>query len=133
MQDAMPAHPGGTERAFLSEGGALGALMRAHDWSSTPLGPLETWPQSLRSVVGLLLNSKFPMFLAWGPELAFLYNDPYSEVLGAKHPQALGRPFQEVWSEIWGDVAPLVDRAVSGEATFWEDLPLTMQRKGYTE
>jgi PAS domain S-box-containing protein len=111
----------------------LGALMRAHDWSSTPLGPLETWPQSLRSVVGLLLNSKFPMFLAWGPELAFLYNDPYSEVLGAKHPQALGRPFQEVWSEIWGDVAPLVDRALSGEATFWEDLPLTMQRKGYTE
>jgi PAS domain S-box-containing protein len=129
----MPNKAGSPDRAFLSGGGALGALMRAHDWSNSPLGHPETWPQSLRSVVGLLLNSKFPMFLAWGPELGFLYNDSYAEILGAKHPQALGRPFQEVWSEIWSDIAPLVDRALAGEATFWEDLPLTMQRKGYAE
>ncbi|HEY0570940.1 MAG TPA: PAS domain-containing protein, partial [Enterovirga sp.] len=129
----MPDSPGWPDRAFLSGGGRLGALMRAHDWASSPLGAPDTWPQSLRSVVGLLLNSKFPMFVAWGPELGFLYNDPYAEILGAKHPQALGRPFQQVWSEIWSDVAPFVDRALAGEATFWEDLPLTMQRKGYEE
>jgi hypothetical protein len=59
--------------------------MRAHNWASSPLGPPETWPQSLRSVVGLLLGSKFPMFVAWGPALGFLYNDPSAEILGAKH------------------------------------------------
>ncbi len=72
----------------------MGALMRAHDWTASPLGPPEAWPQSLRTVVGLLINSKFPMFLAWGPELAFLYNDGYAPILGAKHPAALGRPFR---------------------------------------
>ncbi|MDQ4136333.1 MAG: PAS domain S-box protein, partial [Pseudomonadota bacterium] len=107
--------------------------MRAHDWTGSPLGPLETWPQSLRTVVGLLLNSKFPMFLAWGPELAFLYNDGYAPILGAKHPDALGRPFQDIWFEIWDDIYPLVERALAGEATFHENLPLTMLRKGFEE
>src|SRR3712207_511214 len=116
----MPNRPDWPDRAFLSGGGTVGALMRAHDWSTSPLGSPVTWPQSLRSVVGLLLNSKFPMFVAWGPDLAFLYNDPYAEILGEKHPRALGRPFQDVWSEIWTDIAPLVDRALAGEATFWE-------------
>jgi hypothetical protein len=109
----------------------MGALMRSHDWSASPLGPLETWPQSLRAVVSLLLNSKFPMFIAWGPELAFLYNDGYLPIFGAKHPRALGRPFAEVWSDIWADIRPLVDRALAGEATFHENLPLVMQRNGY--
>ena len=76
---------------FLANGGETGALMRAHDWSRSPLGHPESWPQSLRSMVGMLLNSKFPMFVAWGPELGFLYNDAYAEILGAKHPAALGR------------------------------------------
>jgi len=67
---------------FLSGGGELGAMMRAHDWSGSPLGQPETWPQALRTVVALMLNSKFPMFVAWGPELAFLYNDSYREILG---------------------------------------------------
>jgi len=65
---------------FLMGGGEVGALMRSHDWTSSPLGPPGTWPQSLRSVVGLLLGSKFPMFVAWGSELGFLYNDPYQPV-----------------------------------------------------
>lgn len=69
---------------FLSGGSEVGSLMRAQDWSTSPLGPPETWPQSLRSVVGLHLNSKFPMFVAWGEELGFLYNDAYAEILGAK-------------------------------------------------
>ena len=107
--------------------------MRAHDWSTSPLGPPESWPQSLRAVVGLLLQSRFPMFVAWGDDLGFLYNDPYAEILGAKHPRALGRRFYDIWSEIWADISPLIDAAMAGEATYREDLPLVMNRKGYDE
>jgi PAS domain S-box-containing protein len=107
--------------------------MRAHDWSSSPLGPPETWPQSLRTIVGLLLQSQFPMFVAWGEELGFLYNDPYAEILGAKHPRAMGRRFYDIWSEIWPDISPLVDAAMAGQATYREDLPLVMNRQGYDE
>lgn len=107
--------------------------MRAHDWSGSPLGLVSTWPQSLRSVVSLLLNSKFPMFLAWGDELGFLYNDSYAAILGAKHPHALGRPFREIWAEIWPDISPLIDAALRGEATYRENLPLVMNRKGFDE
>jgi len=107
--------------------------MRAHDWSTSPLGPPESWPQSLRTVVGLLLQSRFPMFVAWGTDLGFLYNDPYAEILGAKHPRALGRRFYDIWSEIWADISPLIDAAMAGQATYREDLPLVMNRKGYDE
>src|SRR5437588_58196 len=86
--------------SFLAEGGEMGARMRAFDWAASPLGRAEDWPQSLKTGVGLLLSSKFPMFIAWGPELRFLYNDAYVEVLGGKHPEALGRPFDEIWAEI---------------------------------
>jgi PAS domain S-box-containing protein len=118
---------------FLAGGGKTGALMRAHDWSESPLGPPDTWPQSLRTVVGLLLQSQFPMFVAWGPDLGFLYNDSYAEILGAKHPRALGRRFYDIWSEIWPDISPLIDAAMAGHATYHEDLPLLMNRKGYDE
>jgi PAS domain S-box-containing protein len=118
---------------FLAGGGNTGALMRAHDWSDSPLGPPERWPQSLRTVVSLLLQSQFPMFVAWGPDLGFLYNDSYAEILGAKHPRALGRRFYDIWSEIWPDISPLIDAAMAGHATYHEDLPLLMNRKGYDE
>ncbi|MBR0933423.1 PAS domain-containing protein [Bradyrhizobium jicamae] len=118
---------------FLNGGGSVGALMRAHDWSNSPLGHPEGWPQSLRSVVGLLLNSKFPMFVAWGEQLGFLYNDAYAEILGAKHPRALGARFFDIWSEIWPDISPLIDSAMAGDATYREDLPLTMNRHGHSE
>jgi PAS domain S-box-containing protein len=118
---------------FLGGGGKTGALMREKDWSSSPLGPPESWPQSLRTVVGLLLQSRFPMFVAWGSDLGFLYNDPYAEILGAKHPSALGKRFYEIWSEIWPDISPLIDAAMAGQATYREDLPLVMNRKGYDE
>jgi hypothetical protein len=111
----------------------MGALMRAHDWSSSPLGRPDRWPQSLRTTVGLLLQSRFPMFVAWGSDLGFLYNDPYAEILGAKHPAALGRRFSDIWSEIWPDISPLIDAAMAGQATYREDLPLVMNRKGYDE
>ena len=118
---------------FLAAGGDVGALMRAHDWSTSPLGPPESWPPSLRAVVALMLQSRFPMFVAWGRDLGFLYNGPYTEVLGAKHPRALGRRFYDIWSEIWPDISPLIDAAMAGQATYHEDLPLLMNRKGYDE
>ncbi|HEX8486895.1 PAS domain-containing protein [Sphingomonas sp.] len=119
--------------AFLSGGGVMGAAMRGHDWSRSPLGAPQGWPQSLRAVVSLLLNSRFPMFLAWGEALGFLYNDAYMEILGGKHPAALGARFAEVWPEIWDDISPLIDAAMAGEASYYENLPLTMQRKGFEE
>ena len=118
---------------FLDAPGEVAASIRNHDWTRSPLGPPDSWPQSLRSVVSLLLRSKFPMFVAWGPSLGFLYNDPYAEILGAKHPGAIGQPFQEIWSEIWDSVGPLAQRAMAGEASYMENLPLTMRRKDYEE
>ena len=123
----------GEAAAFLTGGGQMGALMRAHDWSRSPLGEPSSWPQSLRSVVSLLLGSRFPMFVAWGPELGFLYNDPYRIILGNKHPGSLGARFADIWSEIWDDIGPLIDAALAGEATYREDLPLLMNRKGFDE
>jgi len=120
-------------RDLFVDGGRTGALMRVHDWSLSPLGHPSTWPPSLRTVVGLLLRSRFPMFVAWGPELGFLYNDAYADILGAKHPAAVGSRFADIWSEIWTDINPLVDAAMAGDATYREDLPLVMNRKGYDE
>jgi signal transduction histidine kinase len=125
----MPRNPA----AFLTEGGTMGALMRGHDWSDSPLGAPAAWPPALRTVVGLMLNSKFPMFAAWGPELAFLYNDAYMDILGRKHPLALGRPFCDVWADIWHDISPIVDEAMRGHATYHKNLPLKMHRHGYDE
>src|SRR5581483_12199333 len=83
----------------------LEALTWAHDWADTPLGPIERWPQSLKTIVDVLLTSRFSMWMGWGPELTFFYNDAYRrDTLGVKHPWALGRPFREVWSEIWEDL-----------------------------
>ncbi|HEY1606975.1 MAG TPA: PAS domain S-box protein [Allosphingosinicella sp.] len=111
----------------------MGERIRRFDWSRSPLGPPESWPQALKTAVGILLSSKFPMFIAWGPELRFLYNDAYAEVLGGKHPAALGHAFEDIWAEIWSDVEPLARRALAGEATYRDNLPLTMTRKGYAE
>ena len=96
---------------FLASAGELGGLIAAFDWSATPLGPLAGWPQSLRTSVSLILNTQHPMWIGWGPDATFLYNDAYIEVLGAaKHPWALGRPAAEVWSEIWDVCGPLADK-----------------------
>jgi PAS domain S-box-containing protein len=119
--------------SFLADGGEMGERMRRFDWSASPLGPPESWPQSLKTAVEILLSSKFPMFLAWGLELRLLYNDAYGHLLGGKHPAALGHAFEDVWAEIWSDVEPMVRRALAGEATYWDNLPLTMTRKGYSE
>jgi PAS domain S-box-containing protein len=119
--------------SFLANGGEMGERMRAFDWSCSPLGPPAGWPPALKTATGILLSSKFPMFLAWGPELRFLYNDAYIEILGGKHPAALGHAFEDIWADIWQDLEPLVRRALAGESTYFENLPLTMTRKGFAE
>lgn len=118
---------------IFAGGGETGALLRQKDWDTSPLGAPQSWPRSLRSMVSLILNSRFPMFLAWGKELGFLYNDAYAEILGTKHPAALGSRLYDVWQEIWPDILPLVDAAMAGEATYRENLPLSMVRKGFVE
>ena len=119
---------------WLAGGGEMGALMRGKDWAATPLGPAQSWPQSLRTAVSILLNSRYPMFLFWGAQLIKIYNDGYRPITGDKHPWALGRPGTEVWPEIWDDIGPMVERVVrDGEATWSEDLRLFMHRRGFPE
>ena len=116
-------------------GGALGQLVSEFDWTNTPLGAIEEWPQSLKTVVRTLLTSRFAMWMSWGPELTFVYNDDYARMtLGKKHPWALGKPSHEVWSEIWDDIGPRIHRVLeTGEATWDEALLLFLERSGYRE
>ena len=113
----------------------MSSLVGTFDWASTPLGPGAAWPDSLKAVVRILLTSRFPMWMAWGPELTFLYNDAYRRTtLGKKHPWALGRPAPEVWHEIWKEIGPLIRRVIdSGEASWDETLLLILERSGYPE
>lgn len=113
-------------------GGIMGEYVRTHDWAATPLGPAEAWPQSLRTALSIMLCSAFPTYLAWGPELTSFYNDAYIPIMGDK-PSGLGRPFPEVWSEVWDTIGPITKRAMHGEASYFEDLPLTLMRRGYPE
>lgn len=111
----------------------MGERVRTYAWSDTPLGPIDAWPQSLQTVVSLVLRAKQPMFVAWGPQLNLLYNDAYALVLGAKHPLALGQAFQSAWSDIWPQFGPLVGRVMAGEALSFDDLPIPMRRRGHLE
>ncbi|WP_228014593.1 GAF domain-containing protein [Fortiea sp. LEGE XX443] len=122
------------ESLFAGDG-EMCTLMRSHDWSQTPLGAVEQWPQSLRTTVSILLNSRYPMFTFWGSQLVKLYNDAYRPVLGStKHPQALGMPANEVWPEIWDAIGPLVEQVVTkGESTWFDNFQLFMHRSGYLE
>ena len=113
----------------------MGARMRELDWSKTPLGPADTWPQSLRSTVSMMLPSKAQIILFWGPEFTVLYNDAYRPVFGAKHPQALGLPGREAWREIWESVLHELLAGVvrTGEAFWAKDLLFELKRYGFLE
>jgi signal transduction histidine kinase len=116
-------------RGIFDSAGEMAALMRAHDWASTPLGPVDTWSGSLRTAVSILLRSRYPMILSWGDELVVLYNDNFIPTLGAKHPAALGTPLPEVFAEVWDAVGPMqLSVLAGGEATWDEDLPLILER-----
>ena len=115
-------------------GGEMGERIRQFDWSATPLGPINHWPQSLRTVVDILLSSRYAMWMAWGPELTMLYNDAYQPTLGIKHPRALGARASEVWAEIWPDIGPRIETVLTiGEATYDEGLLLFLERSGFPE
>ncbi|MFG1994591.1 SpoIIE family protein phosphatase [Actinoplanes sp. NPDC048988] len=116
-------------------GGEVGHDLAAVEWESTPLGSPEQWPQSLRTAVSILLSSRFPMWMAWGPELTFFCNAAYRrDTLGRKYPWALGRPASEVWAEIWDDIGPRIETVLStGQATWDEALLLFVERSGYPE
>jgi PAS fold len=119
---------------FLAGGGEMGALMRAKNWADTPLGPAEAWPQSLKTVVRILLTSRYQMWMGWGGELTFFYNDAYRPTLGVKHAWALGSSARDVWREIWPDIGPRIEHVLkNGEATWDEGLLLFLERSGYAE
>jgi hypothetical protein len=120
---------------WLIGGGEMGEIIRAMDWSQTPLGAIASWPQSLRTTVSILLNSRYPMFIFWGSKLVKVYNDSYRPILGAtKHPSALGKPGPEVWPEIWDIIGPMVDEVITqGKATWSDNLLLFMHRSGYSD
>ncbi|GFE71379.1 ATP-binding protein [Chroococcus sp. FPU101] len=130
----MPKAESKAEKIF-SGGGEMGALMRSFDWSKTLLDSVEKWPQSLRTIVSVLLNSRYPMFIWWGTELVALYNDAYRPILGnSKHPYFLGKSAKEMWAEIWDTLGPLTEIVMkTGEPTWSEDLLLLMNRYGYLE
>ncbi len=122
------------ELDFLSGGGEMGTLMRAHDWSTTPLGPARDWPQSLKTAIRIMLLSRQPIWIGWGEELLYFYNDSYQSIIGGKHPWALAKPTAEVWREIWDDIGPMLETAMRGhEGTYVEEQLLIMERNGYPE
>ena len=120
---------------WIAGGGEMGQLIRSTDWSRTQLGPIESWPQSLRSAVSILLPSKAQIAMFWGPDLITLYNDAYRPVLGKKHPRALGLPGREVWSELWETgLRDLFEGVLRTGEAFWAgDRPFYMERYGFPE
>ena len=122
-----------TSLQFLSGGGEMGSLMRTYNWASSSIGSANTWPQSLRTTISILLNSKFPMFLYWGPDLICFYNDAYRFSLGndGKHPLLLGMKGEDAWPETWHLVKPPIDQVLmGGEATWSEDQYVPIYRDG---
>lgn len=119
--------------AFLLDGGETGAELRAYDFAASPLGPPEGWPEALKVTLATMLSSPQPMFLSWGREMLFFFNDPYRPFLGARGAGALGRPFPELWPDIWAEIEPIVRKALAGEGSRFENMPLVMTRNGYPE
>ncbi|WP_434699911.1 response regulator [Pseudomonas sp. D1-1] len=117
---------------WLQSYGEMAERVRRHDWDSTPLGPPAQWPDVLKTTVALSLASHFPQAIVWGPDLITLYNDAFMPILGSK-PEALGRPFNEVWREAWSEIGPIVGAAFDGQATFIENFPLVIERGGGPE
>jgi two-component sensor histidine kinase/PAS domain-containing protein len=120
---------------FLAGGGEMGALMRAFPWDTTPIGAPQTWPQSLRLSVRLLLNNSHPMFIWWGPELIQFYNNAYRQTMGPeRHPSALGQRGRDCWEEIWPIIGPQIDMVMSGQGATWhEDALVPVTRHGKRE
>ena len=135
MARAADAEPGRADAGLFAADEEIGRDLAAVDWAATPLGRPGSWPQSLQTVVDIVLSSRFPMWAAWGPQLTFFCNAAYRrDTLRRKYPWALGRPASEVWEEIWDDIAPRIETVlVTGQATWDEALMLFLERSGYPE
>lgn len=133
-QDSPPKRAAAFLEGHLGGGGEMADLVRSKDWSQTPLGPLEGWPTSLRTMVGVVLGNRFPMLLWWGPQLLQIYNDGYRPVLGMKHPASLGAPASVMWQEIWDVIGPMAEGVrQGGPATWSEHLQLFINSRGFVE
>lgn len=117
---------------FLDGGGETAKAVRAYDWSSSPLGPIDSWSPALKTAISMALNSRFPKCIVWGKGMTSIPNDAFHPILGGK-PSALGRSFRDVWSEAWEEIGPIAERAYAGEPTFIEDFPLVIDRHGFPE
>ncbi len=111
----------------------MGSLIRSMDWSTTPLGPVESWPQSLRTTVNICLASDLPICLIWGPGLVQLYNDAYRAIIGSKHPRSMGQNFSECFKEAWPVIGQAHDTAMAGDTAFLEAQQISLERHGYVE
>ena len=123
------------EYPFLKGGGEMGALTRSHNWEQSPLGTPDTWPQSLRTTLSIILNSRFPMFLFWGEQHICFYNDAYRPSLGNDgSTPCVRKPGVDVWPEIWPVIKPLIDQVFAGgEASWSEDQLIPIYRNGTLE
>ena len=120
--------------AVLRGGGEMGALMRSIDWGRTGVGPVDVWPQSLRTALSILLETGFPMYIAWGPDFTQFYNDGYRPILGStKHPAAMGASTRETFAEIWPIIGPMFDGVMGGVPTTVVDFMLPLDRHGFAE
>jgi hypothetical protein len=133
MTDAVPENHDAGANAFLAGGGEMGRLIRSMDWSLTPLGSVESWPQSLRTTVSLCLASNFPINITWGPKHVQIYNDGYWPICGGKHPCSMGQDFSEYWASAWPVIGEAFDQALSGRASFLENQRMFLDRNGYLE
>ena len=111
----------------------VGMLAQSIDWNHHPLGPVVSWSREIKMAINIIMGSKVPMFISWGKERSFFYNDAYAVILGKKHPAAFGNKFYNIWSEIWKDIEPLILTVDRGEAVYQEDLKLIMNRYGSEE
>lgn len=118
---------------FLHGGGEAGALLRAIDWSTHPLGPPEAWPSVVQACAAIMLGSRQPMFMAWGPQHHTIYNDAYAEICGKRHPAAMGEPLSVIWYDIWDVVSDFVRRVHLGESIHMDNIDFILYRNGYPE
>lgn len=114
--------------AFLQDGGSVGALMRAMDWTQHPLGAPETWPATLQTTVSIILGARQPMFVSWGPQHHTLYNDAYAQIMAQRHPAGLAQPMSAIWFDIWPQLSPLYARSYAGESIHMDDIELQILR-----
>ncbi|WP_262296400.1 PAS domain-containing sensor histidine kinase [Microvirga sesbaniae] len=122
----VPAHPTPDRSHWPAIGGEMGERIRAYDWACTPLGPIQAWPQSLRTLVDLMLASRQPACIAWGAECTSLYNDGFVPILGTRHPAALAKPYRTAWPEIWDEYRAVIAATMAGEAQHVTDRPVVL-------